>query len=46
MGREQSQTQIPGAAQIVVKDDALAAAELPRSYSRLAGLGGGVDIHV
>jgi len=47
MGRDQNNNPMPGAAQIVVKDDALAAPELnPRNYPRLAGLGGGVDIRV
>ncbi len=47
MGRDQNNNPTPGAAQIVVKDDALAAPELsPRNYPRLAGLGGGVDIRV
>ncbi len=47
MGRDQTNTPTPGAAQIVVQDDLLAAGELtPRNYSRLAGLGGGIDIRV
>jgi flagellar hook-length control protein FliK len=47
MGREQTNTALPAAAQIVAADDTLPAAELnARSYSRLAGLGGGIDIRV
>jgi len=46
MGRDQSNTPMPAAAQIVVKDDALPADISPRNYPRLAGLGGGIDIRV
>ena len=47
MGRDQSNTPMPAAAQIVVKDDALAGTDItPRNYPRLAGLGGGIDIRV
>jgi chemotaxis protein MotD len=47
MGRDPNNTPTPGAAQIVVQDDLLAGADLtPRHYSRLAGLGGGIDIRV
>jgi flagellar hook-length control protein FliK len=47
MSREQSNTPTPGAAQIVVSDDALPVTDpSPRNYSRLAGLGGGIDIRV
>lgn len=47
MGRDQSNTPTPSAAQIVVKDDALPVADIsPRSYSRLAGMGSGIDIRV
>jgi flagellar hook-length control protein FliK len=47
MGRDPNNTPTPGAAQIVVQDDLLAVADLaPRHYSRLAGLGGGIDIRV
>jgi chemotaxis protein MotD len=47
MGQQQSNTPAPGAAQIVVNDNTLAAIDLtPRSYARLAGMGGGIDIRV
>jgi flagellar hook-length control protein FliK len=47
MGRDQGNTPMPAAAQIVVKDDALASTDIsPRNYPRLAGLGGGIDIRV
>jgi flagellar hook-length control protein FliK len=47
MGREQSNTPTPGAAQIVVHDDALPTSDATqRNYSRLAGLRGGIDIRV
>ena len=47
MGRDPNNTPTPGAAQIVVQDDLVAATDLtPRNYSRLAGLGGGIDIRV
>jgi flagellar hook-length control protein FliK len=47
MGRDQSNTPMPAAAQIVIKDDTLPAADIsPRNYPRLAGLGGGIDIRV
>jgi flagellar hook-length control protein FliK len=47
MGQQQSNAPTPGAAQIVVNDDKLAASETtPRSYPRLAGMGGGIDIRV
>ena len=46
MGRDQNNTPMPAAAQIVVKDDALPADISPRNYPRLAGLGGGIDIRV
>ena len=47
MGREQSNTSAPGAAQIVVHDDALPVNDATqRNYSRLAGLRGGIDIRV
>ena len=47
MGRDPNNAPTPGAAQIVVQDDLLAGADLaPRNYSRLAGLGGGIDIRV
>ena len=47
MGRDQSNTPTPGAAQIVVRDDALPVTDpSPRTYSRLAGIGGGIDIRV
>jgi flagellar hook-length control protein FliK len=47
MGREQSHTPTPGAALIVVHDDALAINDATqRNYSRLAGLRGGIDIRV
>lgn len=47
MGRDQSNTPMPVAAQMVIKDDTLPAADIsPRNYPRLAGLGGGIDIRV
>ena len=47
MGREQSNTPTPGAAQIIVHDDALPVNDATqRNYSRLAGLRGGIDIRV
>jgi chemotaxis protein MotD len=47
MGQQQSNTPAPGAAQIVVNDNTLAATDItPRSYPRLAGMGGGIDIRV
>jgi chemotaxis protein MotD len=47
MGRDQSNTPMPAAAQIVIKDDGLPVADIsPRNYPRLAGLGGGIDIRV
>jgi len=47
MGQQQSNTPTPGAAQIVVNDNTLAAIDItPRSYTRLAGMGGGIDIRV
>ena len=47
MGREQSNTPMPRAAQIVVNDIALPAIDATqRNYSRLAGLRGGIDIRV
>jgi flagellar hook-length control protein FliK len=47
MGQQQSNTPAPGAAQIVVNDNTLAAIDItPRSYARLAGMGGGIDIRV
>ncbi len=47
MGRDQGNAPTPGAAQLVVSDDALPAIEAnPRNYGRLAGLGGGIDIRV
>ena len=47
MGREQGNAPTPGAAQLVVSDDALPTIEAnPRNYGRLAGLGGGIDIRV
>jgi flagellar hook-length control protein FliK len=47
MGQQQSNAPTPGTAQIIVNDDTLAASELtPRSYPRLAGMGGGIDIRV
>ena len=47
MGRDQSNTPMPTAAQIVVKDDTLPVVDIsPRNYPRLAGLGGGIDIRV
>jgi flagellar hook-length control protein FliK len=47
MGREQSNTPTPGAAQIIVHDDALPVNDVTqRNYSRLAGLRGGIDIRV
>jgi chemotaxis protein MotD len=47
MGQQQSSAPTPGAAQIVVNDDVLAATDItPRSYPRLAGMGGGIDIRV
>jgi len=47
MGREQSNMPTPGAAQIVVQDDALPIIDAnQRNYSRLAGLRGGIDIRV
>jgi flagellar hook-length control protein FliK len=46
-GQQQSNSPTPGAAQIVVNDDMLAATDItPRSYPRLAGMGGGIDIRV
>lgn len=47
MGRDQGYAPTPGAAQLVVSDDALAAVDVtPRNYGRYAGLGGGIDIRV
>jgi hypothetical protein len=47
MGRDQGNAPTPGAAQLVVSDDALSAIDaIPRNYGRLAGLGGGIDIRV
>ncbi len=47
MGRDQGNTPTPGAAQIVINDDALPGVDInPRNYPRLAGLGGGIDIRV
>ena len=47
MGRDQGNAPTPGAAQLVVSDDALPAIDaIPRNYGRLAGLGGGIDIRV
>jgi flagellar hook-length control protein FliK len=47
MGREQSHTPTPGAAQLVVSDETLAASDATqRHYGRLAGLRGGIDIRV
>jgi len=46
-GRDQGHTPTPGAAQIIVNDEALPVHELAqRNYSRLAGLRGGIDIRV
>jgi flagellar hook-length control protein FliK len=45
--RDQGNAPTPGAAQLVVSDDAFAAIDaIPRNYGRLAGLGGGIDIRV
>ena len=47
MGRVQRNTPTPGAAQIIVHDDALPVNDATqRNYSRLAGLRGGIDIRV
>jgi chemotaxis protein MotD len=47
MGQQQSNAPTPSSAQIVVNDDVLAATDItPRSYLRLAGMGGGIDIRV
>ncbi|MGH6727465.1 MAG: flagellar hook-length control protein FliK [Pseudolabrys sp.] len=47
MGRDQSQSPLPAVARLVVSDDALSAVDTnSRSYGRLAGLGGGIDIRV
>jgi flagellar hook-length control protein FliK len=47
MGRDQSNTPMPAAAQIVVQDDTLAGTDIgPLNYPRLAGLGAGIDIRV
>ncbi len=47
MGRDQGNAPSPGAARLVVNDDALPVADLsPRNYGRRAGLGGGIDIRV
>jgi flagellar hook-length control protein FliK len=47
MGRDQSQSPLPGSAQLVVEDDALAAtASTQHRHSRIAGMGSGVDIRV
>ena len=46
-GRDPGHAPTPGAAQLVVNDDALTAIDAnPRNYGRLAGLGGGIDIRV
>jgi flagellar hook-length control protein FliK len=46
-GQQQGNNPTPGAAQIVVNDDVLAASDIiPRSYPRLAGMGSGIDIRV
>jgi chemotaxis protein MotD len=47
LGRDQGSAPTPGAAQLVVSDDDLAAIDAnPRAYGRRAGLGGGIDIRV
>ncbi len=46
MGQQQARTPTPGATHIVVTDDALPADPIQQGYSRLAGQGSGVDIHV
>jgi flagellar hook-length control protein FliK len=47
MGREQSATPAPSAAQIVVQDNTLPMSDLTqRNYSRLAAFRGGIDIRV
>jgi hypothetical protein len=47
LGRDQGRAPTPGAAQLVVSDDDLAAIDAnPRAYGRRAGLGGGIDIRV
>ena len=47
MSHDRSQSSAPGAAHLVVEDDALAAtASTQHRHSRIAGMGGGVDIRV
>ena len=46
MGRDQAQMPAAGASQLVVDDDAHTAAAVPPRYSRIAGMGAGIDIRV
>jgi len=45
-GQQQANVPMPAAAQIVVEDDTLSTAAIPRSYARYAGMGSGIDIRV
>ncbi len=44
--QQQSNAPTPGAAQLVVEDDAFSAAAGQRGYARYAGMGSGIDIRV